>query len=176
MNINTQNIPRYAASMPVQPKFITNADKCGDHLFSQVKRHGNVCMYERHNVKDGRFCGYEVFSVKTVKAGTTFGGGSVIKSDYESYPGSDGFGNYAWAPFTKEAAENRFKKLVESKMQSNALPAGEFTWGTFAKLNKLPLDSATFKTLLGLVANGEIKETRRVTLPNGKSAGYYTKV
>jgi hypothetical protein len=174
--INTTDIPRYAASMPIQTQFITNADGNGDHVFSLVKRHGNVCIYKRTNISDGRPSGFEVFESKVVKAGTSFGGGSVIQNDYESYPGKSSFGKSAWFCMSLDRAEQRFNQLTAPKAPQYVIPQGEFTWVDFAKANNLPLISPTFQILFGMIATKKVKESRRVQLADGKSAGFYTAV
>ncbi len=81
-----------------------NADKCGNHTFTQVRREGNVCMYRRDRSTDGRKMWFEVFLTKTVKAGSPLPGGGTVQEDYEQYPGSSFFGRTAWnTPFEKRA-------------------------------------------------------------------------
>lgn len=94
MNIN-ETLPRYTASMPLQTEFITNADACGDHVFTQIARKGNICLYKRTGVADGRPKDLELFKVKTIKAGAALPGGNVVEKDYESYPGKAAFGKSA---------------------------------------------------------------------------------
>lgn len=108
------DIPRYKASFPLQRQFVTNADSCGDNLFTQIERSGNFAIYKRSNM-DGRVLGFEVVTVKTVKAGTVFSkGAKPTESDYESYPGGKAFGKYAWFCLKEEHAFDRFDKLVTS--------------------------------------------------------------
>lgn len=108
--MNTTNIPRYKASMPLQKQFITSADKTGDQVFTQLERNGDCAVYRR-NTMDGKVFGYEIMKIKTVKAGTVFGKGATpIENDYESYPGAESFGKSAWFLPTEESA---FKKLDE---------------------------------------------------------------
>jgi hypothetical protein len=104
--------------MPMQVKYITNADKCGDHLFELVKREGNVHIYKRTVVETGKVFGYEVFVSKVVKAGTIFvKGGKPTESDYESYPGKSGFGISAWFCSTLENATTRFDEIIKGKLK-----------------------------------------------------------
>ncbi len=109
-------IPRYKASMPLQKQFVTNADGCGDHVFTQLERSGNFAVYSRKNVKTDKVVWFEVVTIKTVKAGTVFAKGSApTEFDYESYPGKSSFGRTAWAPATESAAWKRFDNLLLGK-------------------------------------------------------------
>lgn len=109
---NTE-IPRYKASMPLQTVYITNADKCGDHVFTQVARKNNVAVYRRNMVDTGKLAGFETIIIKTVKAGTTFAkGAKPVESDYESYPGAESFGRSAWSFPDEKIAMARFNELT----------------------------------------------------------------
>lgn len=114
------DIPRYKASMPMQKVFVTNADKCGDHIFTQVERSGRLAVYRRNRVSDGRTMGYEVITIKTVKAGTVFAKGTKpVENDYESYPGAESFGRSAWSYVQEDAAFKRFdEKVIENTLTS----------------------------------------------------------
>lgn len=98
--------------MPLQTEFILNADKCGDHVFRQVKRSGPICLYSRTDVSDGRPRGLELFKVKTVKAGAPLPDGSVVEKDYEQYPGGAAFGRSALS-IGGIGAEERANQLFE---------------------------------------------------------------
>ncbi len=106
------NIPRYKASMPLQKQFITNADGCGDHVFTQLERSGQFAVYRRTPVGSTTPVGFEVVTIKTVKAGTVFAkGAKPIEHDYESYPGASSFGKTAWFCSTEKRAFELFDKL-----------------------------------------------------------------
>lgn len=152
--MNNDNTPRYKASMPIQPAFLTNADKCGDHIFTQIKRTGNVAVYRRNEVDTNKLIGFEVFVIKTVKAGTVFAkGGTPTENDYESYPGSSSFGKSAWFCVTEDRAMERFDQLVEknSEPKGPKIPSGNFTLMDFATSNNLGLTKETADVLTSLI-------------------------
>lgn len=103
----------------LEKEFKCNNDKCGIHTFKQIKRVGNVAIYER-TTSSGQFHSYEVVKIKLVKAGTVFAKGAApIAEDYESYPGAKTFGRgNAYACVTMENAEKRFDQLVNSQIAS----------------------------------------------------------
>lgn len=106
------DIPRYKASMPIQKQFVTNADHCGDHIFTMMERSGQFAVYRRDVVETGKVFGFEVVTIKTVKAGTVFAkGAKPTESDYESYPGGKAFGKTGWFYPTEEAAFEKFDNL-----------------------------------------------------------------
>lgn len=107
-------------------EFVSNVDKLGLHKFRQLKRDGNVAMYERRPVivstKNQRRTetvsnyvhSYEVFVVKVTKAGTVFAAGaSPTGEDRESYPGYASFGKFAFSCKTLERAEFRYTELLQ---------------------------------------------------------------
>ena len=101
-------------------EFVKNCDGCGKHKFVQLRREGDVCLYERLKM-DGNHFGYEVFITKTVKAGSPLPGGLKVEEDYEQYPGSSQWGKTAFSPSTLSGAEERFAELVaKSKVLSDA--------------------------------------------------------
>ena len=105
----------------LQKTFVMNADKCGNHTFTQIRREGNVAAYRRDKVSDGRFCGVEVFLIKTIKEGAALPGGGQVAETYEQYPGASAFGRHAWS-FTgtetaaTRAALNRFDILLKGEI------------------------------------------------------------
>jgi hypothetical protein len=107
-------IPRYTSSYPLQTQFIKNADASGDHIFSQLKRSNNVCLYRRDKINDGKCAGFEVIVTKTIKAGQPLPGGNVVEKDYENYPGKSIWGKFGWSFPLQSLAENRFNKLVNN--------------------------------------------------------------
>jgi hypothetical protein len=90
--------------------FTANVDKTGSMQFNQVKRDGNVALYER-KYPDGRTHSFEVFEVKTIKAGAKLPNGEVVAEDYERYPGSAAFGKSAYSVNSQERADVRFEQL-----------------------------------------------------------------
>jgi hypothetical protein len=147
---NVTDIPRYKASMPMQVLFVTNADKCGDHLFEQIARKGNIAVYKREVVANGRIAGYEVIKIKVVKAGTIYAKGAApTTQDTESYPGAESFGFNAWSFNSPVSAMNKFNALVKEAATvvppapKFVIPAGQFTVIDFAKVNGLAVNVET---------------------------------
>lgn len=104
----------------LEKTFTMNADKCGNHTFTQVRREKNVAAYRRNAVDSGRFRGFEVFVVKVVKAGAPLPGGGVVAEDYEQYPGASSFGRSAWSMCGNEKAAlaatmQKFDELLKGK-------------------------------------------------------------
>lgn len=119
--MNTTNIPRYKASSTLQTQFISNNDHVGDCLFTQLKRVGNVAIYRRDKVENGKNIGFEVIIINTIKAGTTFfKGGTPTTNSTESYPGAASFGKIAWNCANLNLAELKFASVVKS-MNDKAL-------------------------------------------------------
>ena len=95
----------------LRTEFEANYDKTGKMKFTQVRREGDVALYHRTR-PDGRTFNYEVFIVKTAKAGAALPNGAVEKEDRERYPGAEAFGRYAYDCSTLEAAEEKFDELL----------------------------------------------------------------
>ncbi len=184
--MNTNDIQRYTASFPLQKEFITNSDGCGDNIFKQVKREGNVCIYSRTKVGCDKPWAYEVIVTKTIKAGTLFSGGNVVKKDYETYPGSAAFGRIGWFHPNLESAENKFSSVVNKENEVptekptkdltqtvkpvkksvvyDKIPDGEFSQAGFAQINGLPERGVVYMYLHNLIDRGLVKESRRVQI------------
>lgn len=94
-------------------RFQKNCDHVGVNTFVQVKREGNVAMYQRLN-KDGTTRSYEVFLVKTRLKGQPLPNGTVEAEDREVYPGAKSFGRFAVDCKTLEHAEDRFENMVKN--------------------------------------------------------------
>ena len=104
----------------LRTEFEANYDQTGKMKFTQLRREGDVALYQRTR-KDGTTFGYEAFIVKTAKAGAKLPGGAVEKEDRERYPGAEAFGRYAYSCVTLESAEERFAELVaKSRALSDA--------------------------------------------------------
>jgi hypothetical protein len=183
--------PRYKASMPLQTEFVTNADSCGDHIFKQIRREGDVCAYSRTSVETGKIVGYEVFLVKTVKAGTVFAKGSKpTENDYESYPGKSSFGRSAWSFITTKQVSEKIEELLKGKCQETVLvpvmsitqqmeketsdiPEGEFSQSQFATMNCLPARGIVYNILQALINKGLVKLARKVQVGPGRPTSMY---
>ncbi len=198
--INITNIPRYSASFPLQKEFVTNADGCGDHVFTQIKRTGNVAVYRRTRVSDGKVFGFETIIIKTVKAGTLYAKGSEpTKNDTESYPGSASFGKLAFSFYTQFSSLEKLEELVkvqEEKDQeqdegpvtlglvtslpvedeSNDIPTGEFTQTDFATANCLPPRGSVYNIIQRLVVDGVIRVSRQEQRGPGRPTTLFTRV
>lgn len=99
----------------LEKTFEMNADKCGNHTFTQVRREGNVCMYRRNRVTNNRLHSVEVFLAKVIKAGAKLPGGGVVMEDYEQYPGASMFGRSAWSTGTVESGTLIFSRLLKKQ-------------------------------------------------------------
>lgn len=173
------DIPRYKASFPIQKTFITNSDACGDHVYTQVARKGNVAVYRRNKL-NGSVFGFETIVIKTVKAGTVYAKGATpTAADTESYPGAQSFGKLGWHYPTQEAALNKLEELVKEEVKPEmvgnyVLPSVEFTFVEFATVNKLPIDKGTATIIQNLLRDKSLKMIR-VEVRNGKSAQIFGK-
>lgn len=178
--MNVAGIPRYKASFPLQSVFITNADSCGDHVFTQIARKGNIAIYRRDNVSDGRCFGWETIVIKTVKAGTVYAKGATpTAADTESYPGAQSFGRLGWHYPSLGAANFKLEELTKEEVKPETVggylvPAVEFTFGEFASANKLPIDKGTATILQNLLRDKSLKLVR-TEVRNGKSAQIFGK-
>lgn len=188
--MNTTNIPRYKASMPMQTQFITNADGCGDQVFTQIKRQGNVAIYSRTDPETDRVVGYEVIVISTVKAGTVYvKGGKPTEHASESYPGCKSFGKSGWACVSIGQAENKFSQVVKDEQttvpvmeiskqveqESADIPVGEFTQTQFATMNCMPPRGIVYNVLQTLIDKGLVKLSRRVQMGPGRPTSLYIK-
>ena len=198
------SIRRYKASFPLQTVFVTNADGSGDHIFTQLKREGNVCLYSRTKVENNRPMGYEVITTKTVKAGTVYAkGAKPTEKDTESYPGGESFGKTAWFFLNKKLAEKRFSALVKGINQTKPIPTdepvvtsvvktvptvvvksneknyvipdGEFSQAGFAMANGFPVRGVVYNVLHTLLLKGFVKESRRTKMGAGRPTTFFAK-
>lgn len=186
--MNVAGIPRYKASSPMQTVFITNADGCGDHVFTQEVRVGNVAIYRRNKVDDGRCHGWETIVIKTVKAGTVYAKGATPTAvDTESYPGAASFGRLGWHYPSLGAAKARLEALVKKEVVEEEeeevkpetvggwiVPAMEFTFTQFATANKLPIDKGTATILQNLLRDKALRFLRSEPV-NGRTVQYFGK-
>jgi hypothetical protein len=157
------DVPRYKASMPMQKVFITNADGCGDHIFTQIKRQGNVAIYSRTNCSTKQIVGYEVIVIKTVKAGTIYAkGGKPTKVATESYPGAQSFGRLAKACVSLDQANRLFAEMVKNQVVEEAvkIPEGEFNVIQFSTANCMPVGNESVELLQNLLRSGKVKLSR----------------
>jgi hypothetical protein len=199
MNVN-ETLPRYTASMPLQAEFVMNADKSGDHVFTQVKREGNICLFKRSGLSDGRPKGYELFKVKVVKAGTKLPDGSAVAADYEQYPTGRMFGKSALNIGGMDAevrADEMFTKwLVQPEVNSlnaetgepktrarksvndNAvyvIPDKEFTQADFATANGMPPRGKVYGVLQAQVTKGLVNSLGLRKAGKGRPTAFFVK-
>lgn len=107
----------------LEKTFTMNADKCGNHTFTQVRRDGNVAAYRRNNLNDNHFRGFEVFLIKVVKAGASLPGGGIVAESYEQYPGASFFGRSAWSiTGVEKVAEGRAMELFDELIKTETDP------------------------------------------------------
>jgi hypothetical protein len=203
MNVN-DTLPHYTNSYPLQTEFLKAADGCSVHIFKQLKRQGDICLYSRTGLADGRPKGFEVFRLKLVKAGASLPGGAKVEADYEQYPGKSAFGKSAWSicGLTSEAdAEAMFTKLtsnpeaVEVEVETDTdgvkvkakrtprdtnvvyvVPAGDFTQADFAKANGLPERGKVYGVLQAQVTNGLVKPIGLKKVGKGRPTAFFVKV
>lgn len=101
----------------LEKSFVMNADKVGDNTFTQIKREGQVAIYQRTDM-DGEHRSYEVFIIKCRYKGQPLPGGQVEKEDRECYPGAASFGKIAYDCKTLDRAEERFAELLVKVKES----------------------------------------------------------
>lgn len=94
----------------LENQFVANYDKCGNNTFTCVKRNDKAAIYERTS-PDGGFPMYEVFAIKTVKAGTKLPDGNEVKESYEKYPTKNAFGKWAWCTTSVDRANKHFDRI-----------------------------------------------------------------
>lgn len=186
----------------LQKEFVMNADKCGNHTFTQVRREKNVALYRRDKVDTGRFQSCEVFFVKVVKAGSPLPGGGTVAEDYEQYPGASAFGRTAWSICGKESdallcANKRFEELLKetsevetttdetvipvikvSNTERRALnwPDKPFTQKELAAFNHIDNYKEVYTDLQRALASGKIVVSGQRESTRGKSAKLFSVV
>ena len=186
-------------------EFVMNADKSGDNRFVQVKRENNVALYRREGM-DGSLKGFEIFFVKTVKAGASLPGVGKVEEDYEPYPGGKTFGKTAWfigGINAVERAHKQFDELVkgesvvevaseEEEANSEVVPVVKVSSATIKEGLKLPEKPFTQKELAAangienykqvysdlqkLLSAGRIKVSGHRDSTRGKSAKLFEEV
>ena len=166
----------------LEKEFVMNADKTGNHTFKQLRKEDGVALYERVR-PDGSHFDYEVFVVKTVKAGTALPGGKKVEEDYEQYPGAAQWGKTAWSPASLGAAEEKFDQLV-AKLKSEAglpkrrgrkskapasitLPKGKFTMKVLIEKTGLT-QPVLYLRIKALMQAGKVVEVGRVKSESGR--------
>lgn len=165
----------------LEKEFICNADSTGNHTFRQLRKDNGVAMYERIRPDNSHF-GYEVFVIKTVKAGKKLPGGKVVTEDYERYPGAHVWGKTAWSPKTLGEAEAKFDELVamvkseagqpkrrgrKSKKINLVLPKGEFTMKMLIAETGLT-QPVLYVRLQKMIRDGTVKEVGRQKSETGR--------
>jgi hypothetical protein len=166
----------------LEQNFVMNADKCGNHKFTQVRREGMICMYQRIKIETDRLHSVEVFVTKLVKAGSPLPGGGTVAEDYEQYPGASSFGRTAWSTNSIEGGNIIFNRLlaknvpvVEGENEETELvtvarvtqpkgdrrglkwPEGPFTQKQLAAFNEIGNYKEVYTDLQRALANGTLK-------------------
>ena len=81
-------------------------------MFIQLRRQGNICMYERRD-DDGYKC-WEVIKTRVKKGGVyVIGGVEVEFKTKELYPSDENFGLYGWSYGDMVGAEERYRKMLD---------------------------------------------------------------
>jgi hypothetical protein len=170
----------------MQSVFVTNADGCGDHIFTQIKRAGRVAIYSRTDVDTNRVVGYEVIVITTVKAGTVYAkGAKPTENDTESYPGCKSFGKSGWSCITLAQAEKKFSEVIKNEQtkgvqpvieESQDIPIGEFTLIDFAVINCMPVNTVAVGLLQSLLSKRLVRLTKTVEKTPGHKVQWFTKV
>lgn len=163
-------------------EFTCNADKCGEQVFRQMRRSDGVAMYQRIR-PDGSIKGYEVFIIKTIKAGTALPGGKSVAEDYEQYPGAAQWGKTAWSPGSEAAADEKFDALVKRLRSEVGQPKRRGRKATAATTFVVPSGKFTMKMLIEqtgmtqpvlyirlqkLIKEGKVVEVDRVRTETGR--------
>lgn len=108
---------------PIKTEFRWTGDGFGNanaRIIKQVKRIGDVALYERTVEANGRQDGYEVIKISRHN-GYTLGGQTVEPA--ETYPGASQFGKSAWSVASLAAAEALFNQKVKEAETLKALEA-----------------------------------------------------
>jgi hypothetical protein len=163
-------------------EFTCNADKCGEQVFRQMRRSDGVAMYQRIR-PDGGIKGYEVFIIKTIKAGTALPGGKSVAEDYEQYPGAAQWGKTAWSPGSEAAADEKFDALVKRLRSEVGQPKRRGRKATAATTFVVPSGKFTMRMLIEqtgmtqpvlyirlqkLIKDGKVVEVDRVRTETGR--------
>jgi hypothetical protein len=163
-------------------EFTMNADKCGETVFRQMRKNDGVAMYQRIR-PDGGIKGYEVFIIKTIKAGTALPGGKSVAEDYEQYPGAAQWGKTAWSPGSEAAADEKFDALVK-RLRSEVgqparrgrkavaattfvVPSGKFTMRMLIEQTGMT-QPVLYSRLQKLIKEGKVVEVDRVRTETGR--------
>ena len=163
-------------------EFTMNADKCGNEVFRQMRRTEDVAMYQRIRT-GGIVKGYEVFIIKTIKAGTALPGGKSVAEDYEQYPGAAQWGKTAWSPGSEAAADEKFDALVKRLRSEVGQPKRRGRKATTSSKFVVPSGKFTMKMLIEqtgmtqpvlyirlqkLIKEGKVVEVDRVRTEGGR--------
>lgn len=163
-------------------EFTMNADKCGEQVFRQMRKNDGVAMYQRIR-PDGGIKGYEVFIIKTIKAGTALPGGKSVAEDYEQYPGAAQWGKTAWSPGSEAAADEKFDALVKRLRSEVGQPVRRGRKATAATTFVVPSGKFTMRMLIEqtgmtqpvlyirlqkLIKEGKVVEVDRVRTETGR--------
>lgn len=177
--------------------FVMNADKCGNHTFTQTRREGNFCIYRRNRVSDGTVHSYEVFITRLIKAGTPLPGGNFVAEDYEQYPGANAFGRTAWSysgTHAEQAAKKTFDRIKAKKEQPEVeietegtvtvipvarvskskvtlkLPDKPFTQKDLAAFNNITNYKEVYAPLQAMLADKTLRQAGTKETTRGKAA------
>ncbi len=186
----------------LEKQFVFNADKCGDQIFTQVKREGNVCMYRRQKIAGGPIQSFEVFVTKVVKAGAPLPGGGQVAEDYEQYPGKSAFGRTAWSiggVDGEKRASEKFDLLVkeankiidlDAEIEENdpmpvarvskgevtlKIPEKPFTQKELAAFNGFDNYKVVYSDLQKMLSNGTLKVAGERESTRGKPAKLFAR-
>ncbi len=97
---------------PLPTEFTGRADQRG-YMFKQLKRTGDVALFEKHNPGHipGAAISYEVVIVQK-RPERTFPNGEVYPA-HESMPSPEDWGVYGWSPYDLESALTKFNQIVD---------------------------------------------------------------
>ncbi len=164
-------------------EFTMNADKCGKQIFRQIRKSDGVAMYQRIRLDGRPGYGYEVFIIKTIKAGTALPGGKSVAEDYEQYPGAAQWGKTAWSPVGRGAADEKFDALVKRLRSEVGQPKRRGRKATASSKFVVPSGKFTMKMLIEqtgmtqpvlyirlqkLIKEGKVVEVDRVRTETGR--------
>lgn len=90
-------------------------------IYTRVSRYGNVAIYSQRETELDPIIAYEVFEIKSQKAGETRFGDTVVKREAkELFPHNEAFGKYAWTYKRLSRAEDKMLEIIKALSERKA--------------------------------------------------------